>query len=195
MGRSINERFGGSYETWQKQKLSVFTDLRVCIPAIVRRFDTTTQTVSVQPCLREIIRDENLQERFEQLPLIEDVPLIMPKGGNFVLTMPVSAGDEILLFVSDVCIDSWWSNGDVQNIADKRRHDLSDCFAMCGTWSQPNRISNYSTNMIQLRHKDGTKTIDISETEINIKNGTQQIKMTNIYIDLIGTIKKNGVLL
>lgn len=165
-------------DEFYRQILDNFSaSLRVSTPGIITRFDPEEQTVTVQPVLRERISDLNGNYKWEPLPLLLDVPICLPRGGGFVTTFPIKEGDECLVVFADMCIDAWFSNGGVQNQIDRRRHDLSDAFAILGTWSQPNRISNYSTDSMQLRTEDGTQMIDISSSGIN----------------LIGNIKKNGV--
>jgi hypothetical protein len=154
-------------------------NIRVAIPGIIQSFDSTTQTVSVQPAIREAIRDVNNTQQWVNLPLLVDVPIVLPRAGGFVATFPIQAGDECLVIFADMCIDAWFSNGGIQNQIEKRRHDLSDCFAILGCWSQPNVISNYSTDSIQLRNDSGTSYIEIKDTEININSATVKINNKN----------------
>jgi len=138
------------------------------MPGIIQSFDPDEQTVSVQLAIRERIRDGEGRMEFVNLPLLLDVPILMPRAGGYIVTMPVSKGDECLVVFGDMCIDAWWSNGEVQNQIEKRRHDLSDGFAILGPWSQPNKIQNYSTDSVQLRTEDGNTYIEIKQNEINI---------------------------
>lgn len=174
---TIAERSESEYELYQRMGEKWATDLRVAMPGIVQSFDPVEQTVTVQPAIKERVIDQVGNITMVNLPLLLDVPIVFPRAGGFALTMPVRAGDECLVIFADMCIDAWWSQGSVQVQAEKRRHDLSDGFAILGAWSQPKRIANYSTTSAQLRTEDGTQCIDISSTGI----------------DLRGNITKNGV--
>ncbi len=96
--------------------------------------------------------------------------------------MPIKSGDECLVVFADNCIDAWWQSGGTQNQIEIRRHDLSDAFAILGCWSQPNVISEYDTNAMQLRNVSGSSAITISNTGIDISassitlNGTTTIE-------------------
>ncbi|MCL6442077.1 MAG: hypothetical protein K6T83_01200 [Alicyclobacillus sp.] len=160
---------------------SIANGLRVAIPGIIQSFDPIEQTVTVQPAIRERIRDpETLEYRWETLPLLVDVPIVLPRAGGFALTLPVRQGDECLVIFGDMCIDSFWQNGGVQNQPDKRRHDLSDGFAILGTWSQPRVLPNYATNAAQLRTDDGTTYISIKPGEIDLVASTVKVNGTVI---------------
>ena len=176
--RTIDERIGSELEMYQLMGDKWSNDLRVAMPGTVVSFDPVEQTVTVQPAIKErVIVDQDRTVQSVAMPLLLDVPIVFPRAGGFTLTMPVRAGDECLVIFADSCIDAWWSQGGVQVQAEKRRHDLSDAFAIMGITSQPRRVTGYSTTSAQLRTDDGTQCIDISSSGI----------------DLRGNILKNGV--
>ena len=142
--------------------------IRVAMPGIVDSFDTSQQTVNVRLAIREAWNEDG-KETWKDFPLLPDVPVVFPRAGGYVLTFPITAGDEILVVFGDMCIDAWWQNGGVQNQIDCRRHDLSDAFAIPGPWSQPRRISGYSTNSVQLRNESGNAYIELNDDVVNIK--------------------------
>jgi hypothetical protein len=168
LSRNINEIIGSDYETYKTLADAIKSSIRVAIPGIIQSFDATTQTCTVQPCIREKVTNLDYSTDWTKLPLLLDVPIALPRAGNFALTLPVQKNDECLIIFSDMCIDGWWSLGGIQNQLEKRRHDLSDCFAILGTYSQPNKISNYSTDSAQLRNLSGTQYIGLSDNEVNI---------------------------
>jgi hypothetical protein len=166
--RNVNELIGSDYETYKALGDNIKSLIRVAVPGIIQSFDSITQTCTIQPCIREKVTNSDYSTVWTNLPLLQDVPIVIPRAGNFALTLPVKQGDECLVIFSDMCIDAWWSLGGIQNQIEKRRHDLSDAFAILGTYSQPNRIANYSTDSAQLRNLNGTQYIDLKDNEINI---------------------------
>lgn len=66
-------------------------------------------------------------------------------------------------------MDAWWQSGGVQNQVERRRHDLSDGFAIVGFRSQPDVVSNYSSSTAQMRNRAGDAYVEISGNTINIK--------------------------
>ena len=143
--------------------------IRCHIPGIVESYDAAQQTVNVRVAVRECLIDAAGQEKWTEIPLLLDVPMVFPRAGGYVLTLPITRGDEVLVCFGDACIDAWWQSGGVQNQIDTRRHDLSDAFAIPGPWSQPRRVSNYSTNSCQLRNEAGDAYFEIIGNVINIK--------------------------
>ena len=142
--------------------------IRCHVPGIVQSYDSSQQTVTVQVAIRELLNEDG-EGKWTEVPLLLDVPIVFPRAGGYVLTLPISQGDEVLVCFGDSCIDAWWQAGGVQNQIDIRRHDLSDAFAIPGPWSQPRRVSNYSTNSCQLRNEAGSAYVEIDGSVVNIK--------------------------
>lgn len=157
MAQNISQAIGGVLNQQKKNEESLLANIRVAIPGIIQAFDPVEQTVRVQPTIREVITGKDYTPTPIPLPELLDVPIVLPRAGDYVVTMPIQAGDECLVIFADMCIDAWWQNGGVQNQMEQRRHDLSDGFAILGTWSQPRRLSNYDANAMQLyNYKTGT---------------------------------------
>lgn len=140
-------------------------DLHTCLPGIIASYNEATQTASVQPAIKRIFSEKGSVA----LPVCVDVPVAFPGGGDFYLTFPVKAGDDCILFFSERCIDYWHVNGGVQLPAEYRLHDLSDAFAQVGVNSQPRKLSAVQTDGAELRTRDRS-------TYIKLTNGTIFIK-------------------
>lgn len=158
-------------------------NLRVASPGIIQSFDPVEQTVTVQLAIREKRLKNDGTEEWLDIPQLVDVPVVFPRAGGYVLTFPVKAGDECLVVFGDACMDAWWQSGGVQNQIDCRRHDLSDGYAILGPWSQPRRISNYSTSSVQLRNESGSAYIELSGDTVNIAGGVINIKGGRVNIN------------
>ena len=146
------DRVGALRESMVGHQASVWTAL----PGIIQSFDATTLTAQVQPAIQSTFTGPDQQQKRVTLPLLPDVPVVMPHGGKYAATFPISAGDECLIVFASRCIDGWWDQGGVQPQSDARMHDLSDGFAIPGAWSQKTKITNWSTTTAQLRTTDGT---------------------------------------
>lgn len=159
------------------------SDLRFCEPGIIQSFNSTKQTVEVKLALRERVKDKDGKVSWAEISVLADVPIVFPRAGDYVLTFPVSQGDECLVLFGDKCMDAWWQNSGVQNQMDTRRHDLSDGFALFGCWSQPNVLPNYSTSTVQLRNKAGTAYYEIAAGDVlNIVATTLNVKVNNLNV-------------
>lgn len=165
---STTNRLHSPTEPLKKLADSLNVKLRVAAPGIIQSFDSVKQTVKVQICIREKISLGGEPYADVAIPVLEDIPIFMPRAGNFVLTMPVTAGDECLVIFGDNCIDGWWQSGGVQNQLDRRRHDLSDGFAIIGVWSQPEVISDYSVDSARLRNLNNDSYVEVKDDIINI---------------------------
>ena len=106
---------------------------------------------------------------FIALPELLDVPVVLPRAGDYVITLPIRPGDECLVVFADQCIDAWWQSGGVQNQMDRRRHDLSDGFAILGVWSQPRRLNNYDSDGLRLLNTKTGSSMILDEKGVTIQ--------------------------
>lgn len=142
--------------------------LRVAMPGIITAFNPDRQTVSVKPAIREKLIDIDGRSEWVEIPELQEVPLFVYRAGNYALTLPVTVGDECLVIFADMCIDAWWQSGGIQNQVERRRHDLSDAFAILGFTSQVKKLGGYSTGTAQLRTLGGGSYIELADGTINI---------------------------
>jgi hypothetical protein len=178
--QTIGERINSQPEMLRRMMSKGKADMRVAMPGIVVTFDSNEQTVSVLLALREKLRDKDGNVTDVAMPVLPDVPIVFPRAGGFALTMPIAPGDECLVVFSDMCIDSWWASGGIQNQLELRRHDLSDAFAIMGCWSQPNLIPNYNLSAAELRTLDGQTKIAIQPGTIDITCQTANISADSV---------------
>lgn len=190
---SVENRTLGELDNQQKTEDQIARSLWTAIPGIVESVDYQEQTVTVQPTIREKV---NLGGEYQwvELPKLIHVPFFIYSGGGYTITMPIKPGDECLVVFADMCIDAWWQSGGIQNQIDRRRHDLSDGFAICGFKSQPNTVPGYSGSSVQI--KSGGHTIfDITASKVTINadvtiNGSQVVSNNH---RVGGTLTAGGV--
>jgi hypothetical protein len=169
---TLSERLKISPEIWERALSEFGNSLRVAIPGVIQSFNAETQTAVIQPAIIEVVNNAQDQIGSQPLPLLSDVPVVLPRAGGFTLTMPIKAGDECLVVFADMDIGAWFQSGGTANQQiNRRRHDLSDAFAIIGCWSQPRVVQNYSTSTTQLRSDDGNTVVEVGSGEVTIKAG------------------------
>ena len=170
--RTVDERNADEASVLENAMEATAAEIRVAMPGIIKFFDASTQTVIVQLAIREKVSLSGVAQEID-IPELVDVPLVMPSAGGYDLLMVPQDGDECLVVFADACIDAWWQSGGVQSQADKRRHDLSDGFAILGCWSQPNKRKKFPSSGCALQNRDGTAGIKIDGTTVNIFGSVQ----------------------
>lgn len=114
--------------------------------AVVQKYDAANQFVDVQPQLKETYEDATGEPSVASLPVITNVPVYFPGGGDFMMTMPLQQGDEVLLVFSDRSMDLWKENGGEVDPVALQRHALTDAVAFVGVRSKPNRLQEVDTS-------------------------------------------------
>lgn len=168
---------------WRELMSQISQNIRVAIPAfLVNDMDIETQTVTVQIAIQEQMRTNDGPQWWDAPPILY-VPVVLPRGGGFALTLPLKKGDKGLLVFCDACFDNWWQNGTNQapkadNVSvasgsqqqlEIRRHHFWDCGFFPGMMTRQDILSNYSTDSMQLRSESGNVVIDIAGAAITIQ--------------------------
>lgn len=139
------------------------------LPGIVVSADLAAQTCVVQPTIKGVLLDKKNNATSVNLPLLADVPICFPRAGQFALTLPLSAGDEVLVVFSSRAIDSWWQSGGVGEPVEQRMHDLSDGLAILAPTSQPKKLTAVQSDGMELRTLDRNVFIKLTTAGIQIK--------------------------
>lgn len=165
--RTVNERVANLETVIRTGMDSVSKQIRCACPAIVQSWNATAQTVTVKLALKEIVLNGGAETEME-IPMLVDVPVVMPRAGGYCLLMTPQVGDECLVVFSDMCIDAWWQSGGIQSQAELRRHDLSDAFAIMGCWSQVKKPV-FPSSGIRLQNDAGTAYVSIDSTGVHFE--------------------------
>ena len=175
---------------WQSQ-------IWTAIPGFVVAVNMAQMTCQVQPTIRCRFTDQTGVTTWRQIPVLLDVPIVVPSGGGFTLTFPLEANDEVLVMFSSRCIDAWWQLGGINDQTEYRMHDLSDGFAIPGPKSLKNVIPSISATEVQLRNNAGTTHIGIDGSgDINVTSaGTLTANVSGIATINASAIHLNGVII
>jgi hypothetical protein len=183
------QRYGDPDEAFRSGTDGRLARVWTALPGIVSSFDRSRMTCVVQPSVMVPVYGENGTRTPTAIPAIPDVPIVFPNGGGYLLTFPVSAGDEVLLVFAARRIDFWWASGGVQPSHDLRMHDISDAFAIPGPWSQPRRPSSVPTQGASLRSEDGTYLVDLGVETGKVRiEAPAEIRLKAPIIYLEGTV-------
>lgn len=190
-------------QTINNAVLTQLLETHTAIPGIIDKFDAEKQTAEVRPALKVLYAPDNEvagKPQWVPATLCVDVPVVFPGNANYMLTFPVKQGDECLLVFAERCINHWFTQGGVQEQEELTHHDASDAIAVMGLRSQPNKITDFNNNNLQLRNADGDVvvtldengkiTVDVSGTTMLVEDGKVTIRADAI--KLTGDVQITG---
>ena len=167
----INELIVNSIE-------SALSNLHTSTIAKIERVNQNT--IDVQPVFRRLVDGREIK-----LPMFKDVLLINLIGGSSYIHMPVKAGDYVIMFFTERCIEGWFSGQDDAVPSEYRMHDYSDGFAICGINNSSNLLDIPSVIQItgEKNHDgDSTQTGDRTHNGELLQNGNEK-KNGNLVIN------------
>lgn len=114
------------------------SNVNTSIPARIESYEESQKKASVKP----LLKSETSTGEIIDLPVITNVPVIFPKGGNFSMQWPLNEGDTVLIIFTQRSLDEWLSSGGEVINRDPRQFSLSDAIAIPGLNSFAESNSN-----------------------------------------------------
>lgn len=174
---NVFELAGGQEDVYEKLIGESMFRTRCMIPGIFQKYNPSNNTAEIQPAIRERVIEENGAVKYQQIPLLINVPVVFPSTSNASITFPINKGDECLVIFSDLSIDNFWEKGNVQNPVEVRRHDLSDGIAIPCRLSLP---KTKTVNQGALVVSYGSSSISLGSSVV-VKTGDRTVDLSNFF--------------
>ena len=139
---------------------------------IIESFDATTQTATIQ-LVDKSTKVYSDSEELISYPVLAQVPVIVFKGQNGGLTIPITKGDSCLILFNDRDLDNWFTDGLIQKPNTTRTHDLSDGVAIVGIRNSINKITDYNNEETLINYLANKVSIGNSKTGITRIEGAE----------------------
>jgi hypothetical protein len=124
------------------------SELYVARPGKVTAYDPLTNTAVVQPMVKHaLVGDVDGSRVYEEIPEIPFVPVMFPRIGSYVVTMPVPVGAPVLLLFNDVSLAEWRDGGGLSEPVDARRHSLGWPVALIGLYPDTDQMSSAAADV------------------------------------------------
>ena len=150
----LRETFDNPEENLRSLWAGIQKHLFTALPVSVSQ-DSDGKTVSLQPAIQNQVSDQNYdQTSYQDMPLLQDVPIKFAGGGGVTATHPIKSGDEGLTIFSSRSIDSWFQQGGTAQPIFNRYHSLADAMHIPGLRSMPRELKQISTDSHQVRSDD-----------------------------------------
>jgi hypothetical protein len=137
------------YEVVDAHITSRLLDLHTSFPAKVESYNASTQTVDVVPCLNRALPDGAGNMVSETLPKLGGVKVCFPRCGGFFVSLPIQAGDYVLVVCSERNIGNWRATGNQGDPGDLGMHTLDGAVAIPGVFPDSKALTSAdATNMV-----------------------------------------------
>lgn len=140
----------------EELKNEIFAYINCIQIARVESYDKDEQKIEAQIMVKRVKEGGEIIA----YPLCVDVPVIVLQGNGGYIEFPIVKGDQCLLLFNDRDIDNWWTANNETEPPTKRKHNLSDAFALVGINPKVKVLTLDGTN-VNLWGPTGTDRIQI----------------------------------
>lgn len=176
----ILEAFGGTQLSNIKRIIdNRISRIHTTSIGIIESFDPEKQTAVIQPAIKRVITVEDrdtITYSTENTPLLVNVPIVFPGGGDWFMTFPIKKGDECIIFSMERSIGNWKKNGGIQDPSSyKRKLSYKDAVAIVGIQSNASSLPSFNADEPELRNRDGSTKLTMGSSGMVI-TGDLEVK-------------------
>lgn len=133
-------------------------DLHVALPCKVESYNVTEQTANLKPMIKRSIKKQNGTTQHESLPVIPNVPIAMPRFGDWFLSAPIAQGDFMFIVCSEKNMDQWRAKGTETESGELATHTLDGAVAFpCNLYPSDQALSSAHADNMVLGKDDGAQ--------------------------------------
>lgn len=147
--------------------LAILGQVNTCLPGEINNYDVATSKAEVKPLIKKKFLDGDVLD----LPVITNVPVVLPRSARGGLTFPLERGDGCLIVFSQRSMERWLATGVDSEPGDTRKFDLNDAICIPGLFSF--QTENIASNNSDIELKLGSSGITIKANgDIEIGEGS-----------------------
>lgn len=116
-------------------------DIHTAMPGIVAAYYPATQLADIQPALKQPLFDDTGMRITpgRELPILPKVPVIWPRAGGHMFTMPMVPGDFVWISFAEGGTGEYRLTGQVSEPFDTSRHQIS--YPVCTPGACPDTVA------------------------------------------------------
>lgn len=146
-------------------------EVHTCLPAKIVRVRGTAK-VDIQTQIKRKFKDGTIVD----LPIIQNVLVMHPRGADYGIKLPIAVGDTGLALFCERSLDVWAVSGGQVDPKDGRHHQLTDAIFIPGLYPSSNQISGAATDMVLQNGTNATITMK-KDGDMVLKNGDATITL------------------
>ena len=154
-------------------------DVHVALPGAVQKYVPTKQTADIELQLDRILPKADGTFVTESLPILQNIRVAFPGGGDFYVSFPLKVGDTGLVIFNEMSIDQWRSIGVVTSPGDIGRHTLTGGVFYPGLTTDLDAITDADIATKAVFGRRGGAAVTIAnDDETEVKNAAGSFKLT-----------------
>jgi len=142
--------------------------VNTCLPGKVLSYDPASQTASVRLTVKRPMRTDTGGTTTEPLPDLPAVPVVFPRAGDFVLHLPLKAGDGVLVLFSQWSTGEYHRTGeDAVDPGDMEHHGMGSAVCIAGLFSGAAPAEGLDATTLLMGIHDGPA-IRVTDTKVTV---------------------------
>ena len=143
-------------------------DTHTMLPGKVEAYNPSDQRATIKPLIKRRLMAQDGSELEEELPILPDVPIMFPRIGKFIMTLPVEVGDFVMVLFCERSIDNYLAgDGEDTDPDEFRMHDITDAVALPGFTPFSRATARADASDMVMGHESGLGVAFFKENEVH----------------------------
>lgn len=163
--------------------------IHTAFPGKIISYDPVKRSASIQPQVDKKYTNGVTQA----LPILNNVPVMLPGNSSFTFSFPISPGDFCLVVCCERSIDNWLESGNQGPPSDPRKLDLSDGVAIMGLMPFSEDSNAQNNSGFEITFAGSTISIDslgnvVIKTSNKVAIGNNVTEVLDVISSFIGNM-------
>jgi len=140
----------------------------------IEKYDPIKQVADISCVIKRPFNIGDGEVDHEELPVLPNVPVLMPRSGGYVIHCPILPGDHVLVIFTHDSIAMWRETGALTEPGDLQRHSLASAVAIAGLAPASKPLMPIATQLaardagMVLGKDGGPSQVEIQDALINL---------------------------
>ena len=137
-------------------------------PAKVLSYTVSSQKCDADPQIHDTYINAAGERVSEPLPILAGIPMMFPRGGGFGLTLPVTAGDYVLIVCTQYSLDLWLEGAQKGDPGNLTEFSLAGAIAIPGIFPNKDALTDLADGSNMKMGQDGGMQVTITPSQVEI---------------------------
>lgn len=169
-------------ELVKKAIAGALQDVHVALPGQVVSWDPILNLADVQVMIQHPVYDDDNDRVYEDIGTLVEVPVVWPRAGGCVITMPLASGDSGLLVFCSSPIGEWRMSGQSSQPADASRQSIGWPVFLPGLFPD---IKPLSPNPLDIAARAAKMCLGVDGSPVQIRISPSGIELGGVPTDFV----------
>lgn len=166
-------------------------EIRCSLPGRIESYAKNKRRASIAIEMKLMLPDGNGGYVARELPVLQNVPVVMLSGGGCFVSLPLRKGDKVVVNFTDLALGAWLQKGSLCEPGDLDLHGLGGAYAYPGILPSTAPLHSDDDSLMRLGiDNDTSAQLELAPGEVRLGAGaTEALAIASKIASALNTLK------